>query len=89
MGTAGLLVAIVDVRLMLDFAGRGDAATMVSINNWNYFIWTLIILIYGVFMPNTWQRAAAVLLPVAVAPTLVAAFAGWLDPQVTGAPPGR
>jgi tRNA A-37 threonylcarbamoyl transferase component Bud32 len=83
MGSAGLLVAITYVRLMLDFAISGDSATMVSVNNWNYFVWTLIIFIYGVFMPNTWQRAAAVLLPVALAPSLVAWFAGWLDPHVT------
>ena len=33
-------------------------------------VWSLIILVYGIFMPNTWQRAAAILLPAACVPYL-------------------
>ena len=58
MANAGLLAIVIDVRMMLEAAADGDL-TIISINNWNYFAWTLIIFVYGVFMPNTWQRAAA------------------------------
>ncbi len=81
MANAGLLAIVITVRLMLDAANRQDL-TIISIHNWNYFIWALIILIYGVFMPNTWQRAAAILLPVAAIPGLVTGLAGIANPQV-------
>jgi tRNA A-37 threonylcarbamoyl transferase component Bud32 len=82
MGNAGLLAIVIDVRMMLAAAADGDL-TIISINNWNYFAWTLIIFVYGVFMPNTWQRATAVLLPVVAVPSLVTKFTEWLDPRVS------
>lgn len=83
MVNAGLLAIVIDVRLMLDAAERGDQTTLISINHWNFFAWALIILIYGVFMPNTWRRAAAVLLPLVAIPTLVTRLAEWIDPRIT------
>jgi serine/threonine-protein kinase len=82
MANIGLLAIVIFVRLMLATALRQDAATLISINNWNYFTWTLIILVYGVFMPNRWQRAAAILLPVAALPAALHLVVGWFDPQV-------
>ena len=83
MTNAGLLAIVIDVRLMLeavDFnTGEVEAATLISANNWNYFSWTLIIFVYGVFMPNRWQRAAAVLLPMAMIPNFVTWLAEYLS----------
>ncbi len=82
MANVGILAIVIFVRLMLATALRQDAATLISINNWNYFTWTLIILVYGVFMPNRWQRAAAIVLPVAAIPAALHLLVGWFDPQV-------
>ena len=74
MANVGLLAIDLDLRLVLnalDAQGADKVSTLVSINNWNYVTWTLIIFIYGVFMPNRWQRAAIVLLPMAFVPWLV------------------
>ena len=74
MANVGLLAIDLDIRLLLntlDSQGVNKVGTLVSINNWNYVTWTLIIFIYGVFMPNRWQRAAIVLLPMAFVPFLV------------------
>ncbi len=68
--------------LLLDVAADNDEATLISVNNWHYFSWTLIIFIYGVFMPNRWQRAAAILLPIAAIPGLVALLVARLEPNV-------
>lgn len=74
MANVGLLAIDLDIRMTCNVieAGKPDMSTMlVSINNWNYGTWSLIIFTYGVFMPNRWQRAACVLLPMAAAPYLV------------------
>ncbi len=81
-GSTGVTAAVIYVRLMLDAAAREDTTSLISINNWNYFAWALLILIYGVFMPNHWQRAAAILIPIAFVPTLVTWTATWIDDQV-------
>jgi serine/threonine-protein kinase len=36
--------------------------------------WMLLAVVYALFIPNTWQRAAAVLVPVTAAPLVVVAF---------------
>ncbi|MAI71052.1 MAG: serine/threonine protein kinase [Rhodopirellula sp.] len=74
MANVGLLAIDLDIRMTCNVieAEKPNMSTMLaSINNWNYGTWSLIIFIYGVFMPNRWQRAACVLLPMAAAPYLV------------------
>jgi eukaryotic-like serine/threonine-protein kinase len=74
MANVGLLAIDLDVRMTCNVieAEKPNMSTMLaSINNWNYVTWSLIIFIYGVFMPNRWQRAACVLLPMAAVPYLV------------------
>lgn len=74
MANVGLLAVDLDLRLVLnalEAQAPNKVSTLVSINNWNYVTWTLIIFVYGVFMPNRWQRAAMVLLPMAFVPWLV------------------
>ena len=75
MANVGLLAIVIEVRLMLEAidykTGEVEAATLVNANTWNYMTWTLIIFVYGVFMPNRWQRAAMILLPMAAIPLFV------------------
>jgi serine/threonine-protein kinase len=82
MATVGFFVVDVYVRLMLTFGANNDEASLISVNNWHYFAWSLIIFIYGVFMPNRWQRAAVILFPVAAIPLLVTLAVGWWDPKI-------
>lgn len=74
MANVGLLAIDLDVRMTCNVieADKPNMSTMLaSINNWNYVTWSLVIFIYGVFMPNRWQRAACILLPMAAVPYLV------------------
>lgn len=74
MANVGLLAIDLDIRMTCNVleANKPNMSTMLaSINNWNYVTWSLIIFIYGVFMPNRWQRAAFVLLPMAAVPYVV------------------
>jgi serine/threonine-protein kinase len=82
LANVGILLVVNDIRLLLISAAAGDEATLISVNNWHYFAWTLIIFVYGVFMPNRWQRAAAMLLPMAAIPSLVTALAAWWQPTI-------
>jgi serine/threonine-protein kinase len=81
--SVGFLEIVVYVRCMLEHVGNGDYATAISLNNWHYVVWTFIIFIYGVFVPNTWQRTAAVLIPLATVPFLVDYGVGLFHSSVT------
>ena len=59
-----------------------DVAAIVGANSGSYYIWCVIILIYGVFVPNTWRRAAVILLPVACIPYAFTFAVSWSDPFV-------
>jgi serine/threonine-protein kinase len=67
----GTQLVIVESVLMARAAGTKDTASMVSAGILNHFAWSMVILIYGIFMPNTWRRAAAILVPVACIPYAV------------------
>jgi serine/threonine-protein kinase len=50
------------------FAAASDFVTAIGANNLFIAAFCVVIFIYGMLMPNTWRRAAAVLLPVATIP---------------------
>ena len=51
-----------------EFAAAGDLATTVGIKNLYFAAFSVLILTYGMLMPNTWRRAAAILIPIAAIP---------------------
>jgi serine/threonine protein kinase len=64
------------------FAAEQDATSVVAIQYLFLGAWCLVILIYGIFMPNTWKRGAAVMLPVSVLPYIVMAVQHWWSPDL-------
>ena len=55
-------------------------------------LWTFsMILTYAIFIPNTWRRAAKVIVPMALAPMVVPWFLGHAPPRVLrgGGPGGQ
>ncbi|TWU39249.1 serine/threonine-protein kinase [Novipirellula artificiosorum] len=83
MASMGVLLVAIYARLLLDAAHREVASAAISVDNWNHFAWALMILVYGIFMPNTWQRATAVLLPVVAIPSITTRLCEWVDPELT------
>jgi serine/threonine-protein kinase len=67
---------------------------VISLNGWHYLAWTMLIIVYGVFMPNTWKRAASILIPLSMIPLAAAVvlrsicppFADILDRNQSGQP---
>ncbi|MGA2797730.1 MAG: serine/threonine-protein kinase [Thermoguttaceae bacterium] len=53
---------------MVFFAGMEEAVSVVAAQYAYFAAWAFLILTYGILMPNTWQRALAVLLPTAFLP---------------------
>lgn len=49
-------------------AGTNPTFEVVRIGQANIYTWAILILMYGVFIPNTWQRAALLLFPLAAVP---------------------
>jgi serine/threonine-protein kinase len=71
--------------LILESARAGDAATAVMDRQFNIGAWALFVVLYGVFIPNTWQRAACVLIPFSCLPELNFYLLGLYDPLVAKA----
>lgn len=67
---------------MVGFAEVGDAVSTVSAARTFLAAWSILILLYGVLMPNTWRRALAVLLPMACLPYLLIFWLRWQNVEV-------
>jgi tRNA A-37 threonylcarbamoyl transferase component Bud32 len=81
----GLVVTQVSLMLsarLAEYASQNDAASVAGITYLLMGAWTLIILVYGIFVPNTWQRGAAVMLSIAIVPYIILALQNWLAPEV-------
>ncbi|MGE3805443.1 MAG: serine/threonine-protein kinase [Gemmataceae bacterium] len=57
--------------LIYRFAHAGDRASAVVSVSVTHSIWATFIMLYAMLVPNTWRRAALILLPAALAPTLL------------------
>ena len=78
----GAFAILIDVQMMTQAAREADLADVVVANDWNHMAWAMIIMIYGVFMPNTWQRAAMILLPIACVPYVLTFVMCLVDERI-------
>jgi serine/threonine-protein kinase len=81
----GLVAGQVSLILAMRIAGFANANDVTSLIGVKYLFlgaWCLLILIYGIFMPNTWKRGAAVMVPVALLPYILLALQSWWSPDV-------
>lgn len=81
LGVIGLQFIVSRSSALCQYALLGDAPATAIAAFWNYAAWSLFILAYGNFIPNSWDRAARVLLPAALIPSLVMwAARRWCSP---------
>ncbi len=76
---------VVQMSLMLatrtaEFAVQNDAVSVAAVRHQFLAAWCVLIFIYGIFMPNTWRRGAAVTVSIALVPYLVLAAERWFFP---------
>jgi serine/threonine-protein kinase len=82
--------AIVQLSLMMwtriaGFAAANDAVSAASAEQAYLAAWCVLVLTYGIFVPNTWRRGAAVMIPVACLPYLLVGVQRWFSPDVAAA----
>ena len=84
-----LVFAVVVLQIMFalsrrtwDFAVDGDAVSAASGKTFIIFLWSVLILLYGMFMPNTWKRAAIILIPAACFPYATLFVMRWQSDRV-------
>jgi len=81
----GLVAVQIVVALSLQilaFAQQGDVASTIAGRDLAFLVWTALILLYGMFMLNTWRRAALILFPAACVPYLTTGVLQWHSPEV-------
>src|SRR6516162_1980137 len=81
-GSVVIQLSLMLVTRLQDYASRGDAPSIAAVQQQFLMAWCVLIFIYGTLMPNTWRRAAAILIPVAVLPYLLITLQRWLSPEV-------
>ncbi|MCE9564735.1 MAG: serine/threonine protein kinase [Planctomycetes bacterium] len=81
-GAVAVQMTVMPAALMLDSA-RSDHFTTVIMDG--YFIqgvWVLVIISYGMLIPNTWQRALMILLPAGLIPYVSTQVLSLYEPKV-------
>lgn len=81
-GLTILFFALLGYRSLLRNAEAADPVqTVATVKNAVIDVFALIIL-YGLFIPNTWRRAAAVVIPMGVLPLLTSTAVHLIHPEV-------
>lgn len=83
-GILGQLLVVATLR-MVAFADAGDLASVVASRHVFEMAVCVVILTYGLFVPNSWQRAAAILIPVALVPEVLPYYLAKFHPAITTA----
>ena len=81
-GLAVLQVSAMMWTRMSEFATDGESGSVIAIKYLFLGAWCLLILVYGIFMPNTWKRGATMMVPAALMPYLSLTLQRWLVPEV-------
>jgi tRNA A-37 threonylcarbamoyl transferase component Bud32 len=73
---------VIQVSLMMYFrtyelALKDKPTSVIALKYLYQNAWSILILVYGIFVPNTWKRATLVLLPLACVPYVVAMILTW------------
>ncbi len=70
------------VRQLVDYAATEETASFFAYRERIISAWIVVMAVYSIFMPNTWRRAALVLIPAAALPYATVFGVSWLDRAV-------
>lgn len=76
-------VSMMCISRISGFVSLGDQASVIAVKYVYWSAWCVVILIYGIFVPNTWKRGAAVMLPIACIPFAIPVILSWWSPELT------
>jgi serine/threonine-protein kinase len=69
-GTQAVFFAFTHYRLVMRHAARGDMLQMLATGKDTMLFFVMLIVTYGLFIPNTWRRAALVVAGLSVPPLI-------------------
>ncbi len=75
---------VTDISLCCQLA---DKANVLAVAYRTFSYWLSLIVVYGMFVPNTWRRAAAVVIPMGVIPEVIIVTLRNTEPLVAEAIP--
>jgi hypothetical protein len=84
-GTLAVQILLMMRLRIVSFARSEDFTSVVAAEHTYLAAWTILILTYGVLMPNAWKRALAVLFPTACLPYVLLFWLRWRVPGVSDA----
>jgi hypothetical protein len=82
LAVVGVQTVSLQVVGLLYFAAQGDAMQATSTAIFAFVTWIVLIMAYGIFIPNTWHRSAKLLIPAAFIPLIVTAILCVFDENV-------
>ncbi len=71
LGSVSFFLAMAEHAMARQLFAAGRQELLLSYLQEQVVPFTLVILIYGMFIPNTWKRAAAVVVPIALVPLVL------------------
>lgn len=81
-GLVILQVAAMMTTRMSDFAAKGDVTSAIAVKYLFEGGWCLLLLIYGIFIPNQLKRGILIMLPVALLPYVITWGLSAISPEV-------
>ncbi len=81
-GTVVVQFSLMLTTRMAEFAGQNDPTSVTAVRHQFLTAWCLLIFVYGIFMPNTWRRGAAIMVPIVIVPYIVVAVQRRLYPDL-------
>jgi len=81
-GVILLQVNLMMVTRLSSYAAKGDVGSTATVHQLYLFTLGILVLVYGIFMPNTWRRAAIVMVSMVGLTYIVLFVQCWWSPQV-------
>lgn len=81
-GSVALAMAVTDYSLLREAMMQGDLPRTVSASIMSLLHYALLIVAYGMFVPNSWQRASLLVIPLAITPLAIEAVLCFRHPEV-------
>lgn len=81
-GIAAAQILLVTSSFLYDFAAENDAVSAVNAAGHMFTAWAFLTLLYGMFIPNDWRRAAWILGPAAFVPLVTGLLLEWREPAI-------
>jgi serine/threonine-protein kinase len=86
-GVIGVQLLVYQTAWMLRYSATGNEVELVATFDKSMLGYAVLMLAYGMFMPNGARRTACMMAPLMLGPVVTAAFLCWIDPRIAAAVP--